>query len=153
MIPAGYKLISRFSTTLVFPVEDLGAPPRPRIWHPRPIREQPNFSKAPLRGAGILFSRGRAKKARPYAKKMGSTPGSNPGSGSFGNIFDLFFSNSHRLVKLRPEIKHMLCISYGLRTAAKRVYETPSFSAAEIAVFQSGRINGRWHQSSVENRF
>ena len=45
-------------------------PPRPRIWRPRPIRKHPKFSKAPLRGAEILFSQGaREKKSRPYAKK------------------------------------------------------------------------------------
>ena len=147
-------LVSRFSTTLVFPVEDLGAPPRPRIWHPRPIRERPKFSKAPLRGAGILFSRGRAKKSSPVREKNGFEPGFEPRIGLIWQHFrPNFFSSAHRLVKLRPEIKHMFCISYGLRTAAKRVDETPSFSAAEIAVFQSGRVNGRWHQSSVENRF
>ena len=119
-----------------------------------PSENDPNFLKRRYAAQEFSSPGGARKKARPYAKKMGSNPGSNPGSGSFGNIFDLFFfSSAHRLVKLRPEIKHMFCISYGLRTAAKRVDETPSFSAAEIAVFQSGQVNGRWHQSSVENRF
>ena len=54
-------------------------PPRPRIWRPRPIRKHPKFSKAPLRGAEILFSQGRAKKLARTRKKMGSNLGSNPG--------------------------------------------------------------------------
>ena len=58
-------------------------PPRPRIWSPRPIRKHPKFSKAPLRGAEILFPRGRAKKKpRPYAKKWVRT-GLEPGFSSF----------------------------------------------------------------------
>ena len=54
-------------------------PPRPRIWRPRPIRKHPKFSKAPLRGAEILFSQGRAKKLARTRKKMGSNLGSKPG--------------------------------------------------------------------------
>ena len=118
-----------------------------------PSENDPN-SKAPLRGAGILFSRGRAKKSSPVREKNEFEPGFEPRIGLIWQHFrPIFFSSAHRLVKLRPKIKDMFCISYGLRTAAKRVDETPSFSAAEIAVFESGRVNGRWHQSSVENRF
>ena len=44
-------------------------PPRPRIWRPRPIRKHPKFSKAPLRGAEILFLRGGAKKKLARKRK------------------------------------------------------------------------------------
>ena len=65
------------STTLLFcgfalycPWRTSVAPPT-RIWRPRPIRKQPKFSKAPLRGAGILLVLGaREEKACLCAKRI-----------------------------------------------------------------------------------
>ena len=63
-------------------------PPRPRIWRPRPIRKHPKFSKAPLRGAEILFSqRAREKKLARMRKKWVRTRVRTPVSACFGSIF------------------------------------------------------------------
>jgi len=40
----------------------------------------------------------------------------------------------------------------GFRTAAERLTNFFFICAAEIAVFESGLVNGSWHQSSVESR-
>ena len=54
-----------------------------------PSENDPNFLKRRYAAQEFFSPGGARKKARPYAKKMDSNPGSNPGSGSFGNIFDL----------------------------------------------------------------
>ena len=61
-------------------------PPRPLIWRPRPIRKHPQFDKAPLRGAEIIFPRGRAQKKLARTRKNGFEPGWNPVSAQFGSI-------------------------------------------------------------------
>ena len=70
----------RSSTTLVFPVEDLGAPPDRGFGALGPSEHTPNFLKRRYTAQRFFFPRGRAKKISPVREKMGSNPGSNPGS-------------------------------------------------------------------------
>ena len=80
--------LSRSSTTLVFPVEDLGAPPDRGIGALGPSENAPNFLKRRYTAQKLFFPRGGArKKTSPVREKMGSNPGSNPVLAHFGSIF------------------------------------------------------------------
>ena len=70
--------ISRFSTTLVFPVEDLGAPPDRGFGALGPSENTPNFLKRRYAARKFLFPRGRAKKSSPVCEKNGFEPGFEP---------------------------------------------------------------------------
>ena len=80
------RLILRSSTTLVFPVEDLGGRPD-GYGAPLALKQGLDFSKAPLRGAVFLLPWVRARKSSPEGEKMGSNPDSNPIFAHFRLIF------------------------------------------------------------------
>ena len=99
-------LVSRFSTTLVFPVEDLGAPPDRGFGALGPSENTPNFLKRRYAAQKFFFPRGRAKKkSRPYAKKWVRTRVRTRFQLILRPFFDLF-PPVHRLVQqlqLTPE--------------------------------------------------
>ena len=69
-------LVSKRPTTLVFPVEDLGAPPDRGFGALGPSENTPNFLKRRYAAQKFFFFPGGArKKARPYATKCGSNLG------------------------------------------------------------------------------
>ena len=70
-----YMLVSRFSTTLVFPVEDLGAPPDRGFGALGPSENTPNFLKRRYAAQKLFFPRGRAKKNLARTRKNGLDPG------------------------------------------------------------------------------
>ena len=81
-LETGYTLISRFSTTLVFPVEDLGTPPDRGFGALGPSENTPIFLKRRYAAQKFFFPGGARKKPRPYAKKWVRT-GLEPGFSSF----------------------------------------------------------------------
>ena len=84
--------ISRFSTTLVFPVEDLGARPDGRGFGALgPSENIPIFLKRRYAAQKFFFPRGRAKKSSPVCEKNGFEPGFEPDFSSFCVHFLTFF--------------------------------------------------------------
>ena len=103
-LETGYTLISRFSTTLVFPVEDLGAPPDRGFGALGPSENTPNFLKRRYAAQIFLFPGGVRKKTSPVAvrEKMGS----NRTRTRFQLILAPFvcrFPPVHRLMQLSSE--------------------------------------------------
>ena len=101
-LETGYTLISRFSTTLVFPVEDLGAPPDRGFGAPGPSENTPIFLKRRYAAQKFFFPGGARKKASPVREKMGS----NRARTRFQLILAPFvcrFPPMHRLVQLSSE--------------------------------------------------
>ena len=101
-LETGYTLISRFSTTLVFPVEDLGAPPDRGFGALGPSENTPNFLKRRYAAQKFFFPRGAREKKLARTRKNGFEPGSNPVSAPFGSICLPIFP-VHRLVQLSSE--------------------------------------------------
>ena len=64
---------------MVFPVEDLGAPPDCGFGALGPSENTPNFLKRRYAAQEFFFPEGARKIISPVREKMGSNPGSNPG--------------------------------------------------------------------------
>ena len=85
-LETGYTLISRFSTTLVFPVEDLGAPPDRGFGALGPSENTLNFLKRRYAAQKLFCPGGAQKKNLARTRINGFEPGSNPVSAHFGSI-------------------------------------------------------------------
>ena len=90
-LETGYTLISRFSTTLVFPVEDLGAPPDRGFGALGPSENTPNFLKRRYAAQKFFFPQRAREKNLARMRKNGFEPGFEPGfRAHFGSILTFF---------------------------------------------------------------